>query len=158
MLERAGSDLRASDAERDETIALLRGHHLAGRLGAEELEERIAEACAARFRGELRHALRELPVRRPAVIAAGVRRPAGYPLTALSLGIGACFLLVVSVGLLFPLILPLGASAWILGRRARRAAAGTGRTGMATAAEVLGIVATLGAFTVLVACAAFIAA
>ena len=39
--------IRASDADRDRTAALLREHHAAGRLTAEEFNERLDKAYAA---------------------------------------------------------------------------------------------------------------
>lgn len=53
--------LRVSDLEREHTVALLREHLVAGRLTAEEFEERIAQAWQARFVDDLWEALRELP-------------------------------------------------------------------------------------------------
>lgn len=53
--------VRASDAERESVIERLRLHAGDGRLDPEELEERIDEAYAARTRGDLALALRELP-------------------------------------------------------------------------------------------------
>ena len=40
--------VRASDAERDQAVALLQLHFAAGRLTLAELEERSATACTAR--------------------------------------------------------------------------------------------------------------
>jgi hypothetical protein len=53
--------LRASDAEREETVARLREHAAAGRLEVEELEQRIGAAYAARTHGELAVLQRDLP-------------------------------------------------------------------------------------------------
>ena len=55
------TELRASDAERERAAELLREHCAAGRLTAEELDERLEEAYRARTVGELRAVLRELP-------------------------------------------------------------------------------------------------
>jgi hypothetical protein len=54
--------IRASDADRDRTAALLRDHHAAGRLTAEEFDERVNAALAARTVGELDELLEDLPV------------------------------------------------------------------------------------------------
>lgn len=54
--------IRASDAERDRTLALLHRHFADGRLTLAELEERIAGACEARTRGQLRALIADLPV------------------------------------------------------------------------------------------------
>lgn len=53
--------LRASNAEREHVIDQLRQHAAEGRLTMEEFEQRVAEALAARTRGDLRPVLRELP-------------------------------------------------------------------------------------------------
>ena len=54
-------DLRASDAERAQIIALLRRHHEAGRLTAEELAERTERVNAATTFGDLDAAMANLP-------------------------------------------------------------------------------------------------
>jgi hypothetical protein len=53
--------IRASDADRDRTAALLREHHVAGRLTAEEFSERLDKAYAAKTLGELDDLLADLP-------------------------------------------------------------------------------------------------
>ena len=53
--------LRAGDAEREQTAAVLREHAAHGRLDVDELDERVQAAYAARTRGELRELLRDLP-------------------------------------------------------------------------------------------------
>jgi hypothetical protein len=53
--------LRASDAERESTVTLLREHGAAGRLDVEELEQRVGAAYQARTRGELATLLDDLP-------------------------------------------------------------------------------------------------
>jgi len=72
--------LRASDADRDRTAALLREHHAAGRLTAEEFHERLDAALNAKTLGELDDLLEDLPVidlyRLP---DEDMRRPAGLP-------------------------------------------------------------------------------
>ena len=55
------SRIRASDADRDRTAALLREHHAAGRLTAEEFNERLEKAYAAKTLGELDELLADLP-------------------------------------------------------------------------------------------------
>ncbi len=67
-------DLRASDAERERTVQVLREHALAGRLTVEELEERCERAYGARIRGELDALLGDLP-RAPAERAPTQRPP-----------------------------------------------------------------------------------
>ena len=58
--------LRASDADRESIVALLRDHCAAGRLDVDELEQRIGAAYSARTHGELGALLGDLPARRPA--------------------------------------------------------------------------------------------
>ena len=53
--------LRASDADREETVRLLRDHALAGRLTVDELDERSERAFAARTTGELAALMEDLP-------------------------------------------------------------------------------------------------
>jgi hypothetical protein len=55
------SRMRASDADRDRTAALLREHHAEGRLSAEEFNERLDQAYAAKTMGELDQLLADLP-------------------------------------------------------------------------------------------------
>jgi hypothetical protein len=54
-------ELRASDAERERAANALRLHAADGRLDAEELEERLTQAYAARTRGELEALSADLP-------------------------------------------------------------------------------------------------
>ena len=53
--------IRASDADRDRVAALLREHHAAGRLTADEFNERLDKAYAAKTLGELDELLADLP-------------------------------------------------------------------------------------------------
>ena len=54
-------DLRASDAEREHAVDLLRRHATAGRITVDELDERCTAALGARTRGDLADLLRDLP-------------------------------------------------------------------------------------------------
>jgi Domain of unknown function (DUF1707)/Cell wall-active antibiotics response 4TMS YvqF len=54
--------VRASDADRDEAVAALREHTVAGRLTLEEFSDRIERALAATTLAELEHVARDLPV------------------------------------------------------------------------------------------------
>ena len=54
-------ETRASDEERQLVIERLREETTAGRLTLEEFDERVGEVWTAKTRGELQHALRELP-------------------------------------------------------------------------------------------------
>ncbi len=69
-------EVRASDAEREATVRRLHAAATAGRLDADELEERIAGAYRARTRAELVPLTRDLPKERPKTVA---RRPASHP-------------------------------------------------------------------------------
>jgi hypothetical protein len=53
--------LRASDADRERTVELLREHHAVGRLSRDEFDGRLEAAFAARTRGELDELLADLP-------------------------------------------------------------------------------------------------
>jgi hypothetical protein len=53
--------IRASDTDRDRTVAQLRQHLAEGRLTMEEFSERVDEAYAARTMADLQQVLRELP-------------------------------------------------------------------------------------------------
>jgi hypothetical protein len=68
-------DLRASDAERERTVAQLRDHALAGRLTVDELDERCARAYAARTVSELAALLRDLPGPGSAMQPSAARAP-----------------------------------------------------------------------------------
>jgi uncharacterized membrane protein len=76
--------IRASDADRDRVTALLREHHAAGRLTAEEFHERMDAALSATTLGELDDLLADLPVidlyRLP---HESMRRPADLPSSSL---------------------------------------------------------------------------
>jgi Domain of unknown function (DUF1707) len=70
--------LRASDADRERAVDLLRGHAEVGRLTVEELDERCAKALAAKTFGELDGLIEDLPRISPppqAVTPAPVSRP-----------------------------------------------------------------------------------
>jgi hypothetical protein len=53
--------IRASDTDRDRVATLLREHHAAGRLTAEEFHERMDRALEARTLGELDELMTDLP-------------------------------------------------------------------------------------------------
>jgi Domain of unknown function (DUF1707) len=59
--ERAGSELRASDADRDHVAHVLGEHAAAGRLTPAEFEQRLDRAYGARTDGELAELVRDLP-------------------------------------------------------------------------------------------------
>ena len=60
------ADMRASDSDRDAVVSDLSEHFQAGRLTAEEFDQRTGRALAARTWGELGDLLADLPGARPA--------------------------------------------------------------------------------------------
>jgi hypothetical protein len=145
--------LLVSDREREYTVGLLRTHLLSGRLTTEEFEQRVGEAWRARYSQDLWRALRSLPVDDPPVAR---KTGSGTATAALLVGIaGLCFM-VFTLGLLFPLGLPIGLTAWTLGRDARRNGSVRSR-GVARAGEVMGIVVSLWSALMMAGCAALLA-
>ncbi len=69
--------LRASDAERERTVELLRRHSVDGRLTLEEFAERIGLAYEAKTRDELDELTRDLPAE-TASVPARRRKPARW--------------------------------------------------------------------------------
>lgn len=57
----SNTETRASDADRDRTVAALREHLAAGRLTHEEFDERMDNAYAAKTLGELDRLMADLP-------------------------------------------------------------------------------------------------
>jgi hypothetical protein len=144
--------LLVSDREREYTVGLLRTHLLSGRLTHDEFEERVGEAWRARYSQDLWRALRFLPVDGSAPVR---RQSSATAAAALAIGIAGVCVMVFTLGLLFPLGLPLGVSAWALGRDARRNGAPRAH-GIARAGEVMGIVVSIWATLMLAGCAALI--
>src|ERR1700722_238158 len=99
--------MRASDADRDRVVADLSEHFQAGRLTAEELDERTGRALAARTWGELRELVTDLPAARSALRAPAApssstrpRPPSGrvpLPFIAPLVGIGIAAVVLVNV-------------------------------------------------------------
>jgi Domain of unknown function (DUF1707) len=54
--------VRASDYDRERTVAALKRHYAAGRLKTDEFERRVKRAYAAEWRGELRSVMGDLPM------------------------------------------------------------------------------------------------
>jgi hypothetical protein len=54
-------DVRTSDSEREVVVEALRGHAAAGRLDADELEQRLERVYAARVRADLVPLVADLP-------------------------------------------------------------------------------------------------
>jgi hypothetical protein len=108
--------LRVSDADREGVVTLLRDHAAAGRLDADELEERLERAYGARYSSELEAVLAELP-REPSPRRARERhpvRPSAPGFAAVPLAIGALITLAVITGawwlmwLIWPVVMVLG--------------------------------------------------
>src|SRR5438874_6803981 len=77
-------DTLVADADRTTAADELRQHHDSGRLTLDEFESRLAEAHTARTRGDLEHALRQLPRSEPPaslghVTSAGARSRSSTP-------------------------------------------------------------------------------
>jgi hypothetical protein len=145
--------LLVSDREREYTVGLLRTHLVSGRLTTEEFEQRVAEAWRARYSQDLWQALRFLPVDNPPVARV---TGSGTATAALITGIAGLCLMAFTLGLLFPLGLPVGVTAWGLGRDARRNGPRRSR-GMAIAGESMGVIVSLWATLMLAGCAALLA-
>jgi hypothetical protein len=64
-LPRERPDVRASDADRERHVEVLREHAAAGRLTTEELSERTERVLAARTHGDLADVVRDLPAVEP---------------------------------------------------------------------------------------------
>jgi len=60
--QHAGQAVRASDAEREQTVAAMQRNFTDGRLAQTELEERISAAYTAQTRAQLRELTADLPV------------------------------------------------------------------------------------------------
>ena len=127
--------LRASDADRERIVEILRQHSVEGRLTSDEFEERMAAAYAAKTMGALAELTADLPVdlaehaRRQAELARRVksRKPLGRKVRQevsglLSLGViltavwlvsgGGYYWPVWPLGILAALTLARGIEAW----------------------------------------------
>jgi hypothetical protein len=127
--------MRASDADRDVVLAELSEHFQAGRLTADELEERTGQVLQARTFGDLARLTADLPSAATARPAAGppggtVTRPSGrVPLAPLLLSLVAVAIvanaLIEAAGTgtrgshVSWLILVIPLVAWMLARRRR---------------------------------------
>jgi Domain of unknown function (DUF1707) len=106
----APHDVLASDTERERVAEALRDHATAGRLDADELDERLGVAYAARLRADLLPLLADLPA--PAAPRPRARRrtvPAAAPVVALAILLVAIWALT-GAGYFWP-IWPIGAVA-----------------------------------------------
>ena len=150
-------EYRAGDDDRERALDLLRIHWLAGRLTVDEYEERCDEVGQARYLSELAVAVRELPIPGPPPAppsAAAAPPSSALGVTGLVLGIVAMVVLLFTFGFSAIVTLPMSVGAWVCGRTARRRAH-PASTGVATAAEILGIVGTVCSLLALSACAMF---
>ena len=75
-------DLRIGSAERDEALAALAEHHAAGRLDANDYEDRRGRAIDALVRRDLTSLFVDLPDPRPALVRGEVARATGTPARA----------------------------------------------------------------------------
>jgi len=95
--------MRASDADRDAVVSDLGEHFQAGRLTAEEFDERTGRALAARTVGELGELVTDLPAARPAAATSPGARPQppswrmAPPSIAALAGIGIAAVVLVNV-------------------------------------------------------------
>jgi hypothetical protein len=136
---------------------LLRGHWLAGRISDEELDGRLGAALAARDDRQLFTAVNGLPFSSSAP-APALAQSNGSATASLVLGIVGLCVLLLSFGFFSVLTLPISATAWGLGRSARRSATGSESwRSSARAGEVMGIVGTSLSFLLMAGCAAVIA-
>ena len=87
-------DIRASDADREETVELLKRHYADGRLSSTELSGRVDAAYAAVGLLDLDALTRDLPPLPPVPAA---RQPAGYGRRARALAAAALAVMAVVV-------------------------------------------------------------
>jgi hypothetical protein len=117
--------IRVGDDDRERVVELLRGHAVAGRLDAVELEERLERAYAARYGAELQAVLAELPSG-PERSRPPARRPRP-PLALLPIALGALVAVAALSGaswllwLIWPLVVVLGPRRHYHGHRGVRA-------------------------------------
>jgi len=71
-------NIRVSDADRERVAERLREHYAAGRLSADELDERLSAALTAKTFGDLRKVMTDLP--EPGTIGPEGWSPQGAPL------------------------------------------------------------------------------
>jgi len=88
----ADGSLRVSDAQREDTVEVLRASAGAGRLDVDELADRVGQAYAARTVAQLAALTRDLPAVRPPT-PGYARRPARRP--------GGSLAVFVAVNLVF---------------------------------------------------------
>jgi uncharacterized membrane protein len=143
-LSRTQASLRASDADREQLVDVLKGAFAEGRLSQEEYTERMERAYTAKTYGELALLSADLPAQMPP------SHPAYRSAGTNSLAVAS---LVFGVAEFFTAGLT-AVPAVVLGHKARRQIRMTGEqgSGMATAGLILGWTA-IGLFALLVAVA-----
>jgi uncharacterized protein DUF1707 len=98
-----GIEIRASDADRERAVEILRVGHVDGRLTLAELEERSATAYAARTRAELAPLTADLPAPPPPERAAHAARvPGGATPVVVAALAGAWIVMVAVFGVVIP--------------------------------------------------------
>ncbi len=133
-----GSDLLASDVERERAVVLLRDGGAEGRLTPQELEERVERALGSRTRGELASVIEDLPDEAPATKPAhAVRGDRGDARRQLAIYAAVNLLLIVvwaisGAGYFWPLWPLLG---WGLGLAKRHVHHGARHRGPRRASE-----------------------
>jgi uncharacterized membrane protein len=143
-LSRTQASLRASDADREQLVDVLKGAFAEGRLSQDEYTERMERAYTAKTYGELALLSTDLPAQMPPSHPA-YRSPGTNSLAVASLVFGVAEFFTAGLTAI---------PAVVLGHKARRQIRMTGEqgSGMATAGLILGWTA-IGLFALLVAVA-----
>ena len=143
-LSRTQASLRASDADREQLVDVLKGAFAEGRLSQDEYTERMERAYTAKTYGELALLSTDLPAQMPPAYPA-YRSPGTNSLAVASLVFGVAEFFTAGLT---------AVPAVVLGHKARRQIRMTGEqgSGMATAGLILGWTA-IGLFALLVAVA-----
>ena len=100
LVDRATGQLRVGDAEREAAVAALGDHYVAGRLTAEEHDQRTTQAFAARVEADLWPLFRDLPQIAPPRAERG--RPGPW-----QWGLAPVLLIAVAIAVLTQLPVPL---------------------------------------------------
>jgi uncharacterized protein DUF1707 len=109
-----GGPVRVGDADRERVVEQLRGHSIAGRLDADELDERLGRAYAARYGAELQAVLAELPTERERERRPARRSRPRPPLVVLPIALAALIGAAALTGawwllwLIWPVVVVLG--------------------------------------------------
>jgi uncharacterized protein DUF1707/uncharacterized protein DUF4190 len=121
--EPAKPELRASDADREATVERLHAAAMDGRLDADELEERVSQADAARWCSELARLTADVtPPPEPLVFVQPERRVNGLAVATLIAGV-CCFFWLGSIAAVIMGHVSLGQIARSGGRQSGRTAA-----------------------------------